>query len=197
MNCTLPKKIFTIYDFFEKTKNPKWNENPFKQFYPHLKEKFNSMNIMVASNISNLNFYIIDFDINMKVTPSYIIKYFKDISLRNLFSDASVKYKLIQYTNTEKTKWIEEETYKDNINTFNCIQSNFEFITYTDNNIKNADTSTSKIYIAYKVLSCENKYVLRLELVLNHMDMDQEIDLLVYIHMITNILKTIHKKFRV
>jgi len=197
MNCTLPKKIFTIYDFFEKTKNPNWSENPFKQFTPQLKEKFNNMNIMIASNISNLNFYIIDFDINMKVTPLYIIKYFKDISLRNLFSDASIKYKLIQYTNTEKTKWIEEENYKDNINTFSCIQSSFEFITYTDNNIKNADTSTSKIYIAYKVLSCKNKYVLRLELVLNHMDMDQEIDLLVYIHMITNILKTIHKKFSV
>jgi len=55
--------------------------------------------------------------------------------------------------------------------------------------------STSKIYIAYKILTGENKYVLRLEIVLNHMDMDQEIDLLVYINMVTKMLNSIHKKF--
>ena len=196
MDFTLPKKVFTIYDFFEKTKNPKWNDNPFKQFTPHLKDKFNNINIMVATNISNLNFYIVDFDINMKVTPSYIIKYFKDISLRNLFSDPSLNYKLLQYNNSEKTKWTEQETYKEAVNTFNCMHTNYEFISYADNK-DNSDMSTSKIYIGYKVLSAVNRYVFRLELVLNHMDMDQEIDLLVYINMVTNILNNIHKKFKV
>jgi hypothetical protein len=196
MDFTLPKKVFTIYDFFEKTKNPKWNDNPFKQFIPNLKDKFNNMNIMVATNISNLNFYIVDFDINKNITPSYIIKYFKDISLRNLFSDASLNYKLLQYTNTEKTKWIEQETYKDVVNMFNCMHTNFELISYTDNK-PNSDMSTSKIYVAYKVLSAADKYVFRLEIVLNHMDMDQEIDLLVYINMVTNILNSIHKKFKI
>ena len=192
MNYTLPKKIHTIYNFFEKTKNPKWNENPFKQFYPNIiKDALNNNHIKIASNISNLNFYMIDFDINIKVPPSFVIKYMKDISLRNLFSDTSLNYKLIKYI--DKTCWIEEETYKDAVNTFTCKSSNFELITYTDNS--NNDMTTSKIYVAYKILTAENKYVLRLEIVLNHMDMDQEIDLLVYINMVTNMLKSIHKKF--
>ena len=55
---SLPPNIFIIYDFFNKTKNKDWDKNPFI-FY----KKINDINIKVAKDISNLNFYQIDIPI--------------------------------------------------------------------------------------------------------------------------------------
>jgi hypothetical protein len=50
--------------------------------------------------------------------------------------------------------------------------------------------------MSYKIFSNQNNYILRFELVLNNMDLDQDIDINVYVNMIYNLLKTIHKKFK-
>ena len=191
----LPKKIHTIYDFFEQTKNPKWEANPFKPFKPILKEQLANHNIMLAMNISNLNFYKIDFSIDKRIPPNYIIKYIKDEKLRNLYSDPLLNYTIDSIITREK-KWIETETYKDTTNNFVCILSSFEFLQYSECDMNDKDVSESKFYIAYKILNAGDKNVLRFEIVLNSMDIDQEVDLMIYTDMITKMLKAIYNKHR-
>lgn len=191
----LPKKIFTIYDFFEQTKNPNWLDTPFKPFKPILKEQLANYNIMIAMNISNLNFYIIDFSIDRRIPPSYIIKYIKDEKLRNHYSDPLLHYTVDSIINRDK-KWIETETYKNSVNKFICLLSSFEFLQYSEHDQNYNDVSESKYYIAYKILNAGDKNVLRFEIVLSSMDIDQEVDLMIYTDMITKILKIVHSKFR-
>jgi hypothetical protein len=191
----LPKKILTIYQFYEYSKNPNWKENPFKEFKSELKEQNANINIKIASNISNLNFYIIDWDIDKRISPSFIIKYLKDVKLRCIYSDPALNYKITSIITKDK-KWVEEEKYKENTNTFICYLSQFEFLQYSDIDI-NKDISESKFYIAYKILNAGDKFILRFEIVLNYMDIDQEIDLKIYINMISSILKAIYKKFKI
>ena len=191
----LPKKILTIYQFYEYSKNPKWEENPFKEFKSELKEQNANINIKLASNISNLNFYIIDWNVDKRISPGFIIKYLKDVKLRCIYSDPALNYKITSIITKDK-KWVEEETYKENTNTFICYLSQFEFLQYSDIDI-NKDISESKIYIAYKILNAGDKFILRFEIVLNYMDIDQEIDLKIYINMINSILKAIYKKFKI
>jgi hypothetical protein len=74
----------------------------------------------------------------------------------------------------------------------------FFFLCFVENDeTSNEDTSESKIYLAYKILNADNTYILRFEIVLNHLDIDQEIDLSIYCDMISNILKAIHKKLKI
>ena len=191
----LPKKILTIYQFYEYSKNPKWEEKPFKEFKSELKEQNDNINIKIASNISNLNFYIIDWNVDKRISPGFIIKYLKDVKLRCIYSDPALNYKITSIITKDK-KWVEEEKYKENTNTFICYLSQFEFLQYCDIDI-NKDISESKIYIAYKILNAGDKFILRFEIVLNYMDIDQEIDLKIYINMINSILKAIYKKFKI
>lgn len=63
----------------------------------------------------------------------------------------------------------------------------------------NIDTNISdaKYYNAYKILKNNNSYILRFELVLNNMDIDQYIDINVYLNMILNILSVTYSKFKI
>jgi len=192
---SLPKNIFNIYQLFEQTKNPKWEANPFKPFKPQLKEQLTQYNIMTATNISELNFYMVDFMIDKRIPPSFVIKYIKDEKLRNLYSDPLLNYTLDSIIIRDK-KWVEEEKYKNSTNMFVCLSSSFDFIQYTEHDMHEKDVSESKVYIAYKILNAGEMNVLRFEIVLNNLDIDQEVDLYVYINMITNILKAVYCKYK-
>ena len=192
---SFPKNIFNIYQLFEQTKNPKWEANPFKVFKPQLKEQLNQYNIMIATNINELNLYIVDYIIDKKIPPAFVIKYIKDEKLRNLYSDPLLNYKVDSIIARDK-KWVEEEKYKNSTNMFVCLLSSFDFIQYTEHDMDEKDVSESKVYIAYKILNAGDKNVLRFEVVLNNMDIDQEVDLYVYTSMITNILKAVYSKYR-
>ena len=192
----LPKNISNIYKIFEKSKNPNWGAGMFKQFNSKL-NSLESLNIKMATNIDNMNYYIVDFPVSKLIQPSFIIKYLSNINLRNLYSDNSLNYKMKKIEIKDK-KWVEIETYKDCPNVFNCILSKFYFLCFVINDMdSNNDTSESKIYLAYKILNADDKYVLRFEIVLNHLDIDQEIDLAVYCDMISNILKATYKKLKI
>ena len=76
---------------------------------------------------------------------------------------------------------------------FNPTQSSLIFNNNYINsgiNIFNTNVSQAKHYMSYKIFSNPNNYVLRFELVLNNMDLDQDIDINVYVNMIYNLLKT-------
>jgi len=192
-NLILPKKIYAMYHFFEKCKKTDWLSLNFKPFKPQFINVDPSLNIMIATNISDLNFYIVDFPFSNHVNPSYLMQYFKDPKLRNLYSDSSINFKVIKTYNRNKS--IEMETYRDNTNTLTCYSSKFQILFYDENIDDNKNMSFTKPYYAFKILSNNDNYVLRFEIVLNFLDIDQEIDLHIYICMITKMLKAIYKKF--
>ena len=194
MQIVLPKNIFIIYSLFEKAKLLEWKDNPFKEYKIELKNPYPNISIKLATNINNLNYYTVDFPFNQKIAPRYVMQYIKDINLRNYYSDPSLSYAITKRLNNNI--WIEEEMYNNNTTEFNCTSSTFEFICY--NNMDNMDSKNMydfKLYNAYKILTTNDNYILRFEIVLNTMDIDQEIDLAVYIGMITNIMNAIKDKF--
>jgi hypothetical protein len=70
---------------------------------------------------------------------------------------------------------------------------NFKIIFYKKDENFNENTSQVKYYQAYKILSEENNYILRLEMVLNSMDIDQDQDINAQLEMLLNLLKAVYK----
>jgi hypothetical protein len=191
---TLPQKIFIIYNFFKKSQDKKWVDNPFK-FY----KKINNIEINIAKNISNLNFYQIDFPLDNRINPNYLIKYLKNIDYRNIFSSDIILFKEISKKND--SCWVEEENYNGIKSTYNCLLLPLQLIFYTNYDYFDNNTSQSKYYNAFKIINepCEKvktlsqatlePKILRYETVLNNLDIDQNIDIIIYINMIINILR--------
>ena len=86
----LPENIYNINNVFEK-KYTNDNDNPFK-FY----KKIYNLDLYIAKNINNLNYYYIDFPINKKINPQFVIKYFKNADYRNVFSHESINFYIIK-----------------------------------------------------------------------------------------------------
>lgn len=187
---SLPPKIYSIYQFFEKTKDNNWTENPFK-FY---KTICNS-NVKMAKNISNLNFYQVDFVIDKKINPTFIIKYIRNVQYRNYFSNNVLTYKEVSKIN--ENIWTEEETYNGIKNIYNCSMNSFQLLFFTNKDYTQTSTSDAKYYNCYKILNDSKFYILRFETVYNFLDIDQNIDLIIYIKMIVNLLKTVYDKFKI
>jgi hypothetical protein len=186
---SLPPNIYTIYDFFDKTKNTEWKENPFTTY-----KKINNLEIKIAKNISNLNFYQVDFPINKMIKPGFLIKYIKNIDYRNYYSNDTLFYKLV--SRVDDNEWAEYELYNGSKNKFVVLNSKFIVIFYNENPSFGQDLSDTKYYHAFKILSDSDNYILRFEIVLNSMDMDQDIDIVIYLNMIIRLLKAVHKKFK-
>ena len=184
-------KIYTIYNYFEKNRNnqmkKKLKDNPFK-FY----KQISNINIKIAKNISNLNFYLIDIPINPKMNPAWIIYYIKNTEYRNIFSPNVIKW-VVKKVIDEKN-WIEEEIYHEATNIFNCHSSKYSLLFFNDTETNN-NVSETKYYINYIILKQEN--ILRIELVLNNMDLDQDVDLHIYITTALNILTASYSKFKI
>jgi len=186
---SLPQNIYTIYDFFDKTKSSDWKENPFTTY-----KKINNLEIKIAKNISNLNFYQVDFPINKMIKPGFLIKYIKNIDYRNYYSENNLFYKLI--SRVDDNEWAEYEFYNESKNKFIVLNSNFVLIFYNENPSFGQNLSDTKYYHAFKILSDNDNYILRFEIVLNNMDMDQDIDIVIYLNMIIRLLKAVHDKFK-
>jgi hypothetical protein len=186
---SLPANIYTIYDFFDKTKNPDWKENPFTSY-----KKINNLEIKIAKNISNLNFYQVDFQINKKIKPEFLIKYIKNIDYRNYYSKDTLFYKFV--SSIDENNWIENEFYNGSKNKFIVTDSNFIVLFYNETPSFGQDLSDTKYYHAYKILNNNDNNILRFEIVLNNMDMDQDIDIIIYMNMIIRLLKAVHDKFK-
>lgn len=185
---SLPENIYNINSFFEK--NVLQEDNSFK-FY----KKIYNLSLYIARNINNLNYYYIDFPINKNINPNFVIKYLKNIDYRNAFSHESLSFYLI--SKTSENSWKEDEIYKGHKTNYNVLMTTFQLFFYNDVSIFNTNTSQAKYYMSYKIFSKQNNYILRFEIVLNNMDLDQDIDINVYVNMIYNLLKTIHKKFKI
>ena len=70
---------------------------------------------------------------------------------------------------------------------------NFKIIFYKKNENFNENISEVKYYQSYKILSEENNYILRLEMVLNSMDIDQDQDINAQLQMLLNLLRAVYK----
>ncbi len=186
----LPENIYYFYNFFEKSKEINNENNPFK-FY----KKIHNVDIKIAKNISSFNYYQIDIPIVKTINPSYLIHYIKNIEYRNIFSADSLSYKLID--TKDENNWAEEENYKGTRTHFNITSSKFQLIFYNNTNKFNTATSQAKFYNSYKILNDTNNYILRIEIVLNNLDIDQDIDINIYLNMIINILRAVYKKFKI
>lgn len=186
----LPQRIYIIYDFFNKTKNKDWKENPF-QFY----NKINNIDVKIAKNISNLNFYQADIPIHKNINPEYIIKYLKNLDYRNYYAKKTLIYKLVSKIN--ENKWIENEYYKLSKNTFTVQMSQFIILFYNTTYDFKQNVSDTKYYHSYRILNNNDKYILRFEIVLNNMDIDQDIDIIIYLNMLIRLLRAIYLKFKI
>jgi hypothetical protein len=186
---SLPENIYNINSFFEK-KFISQEDNPFK-FY----KKLYNLNVFVAKNINNLNYYYIDFPINKNINPNFVIKYFKNIDYRNAFSHESLSFYLTN--KTTENSWKEDEIYKGHKTNYHVLMTTFQLFFYNDVNIFNTNVSQAKYYMSYKIFKSIDNFILRFEIVLNNMDLDQDIDINIYVNMIYNLLKTIHKKFKI
>ena len=185
---SLPENIYNINNLFEK-KYILQEDNPFK-FY----KKIYNLDLYIAKNINNLNYYYIDFPINKNINPQFVIKYLKNSDYRNAFSHESLNFYLIN--KTSENSWKEDEIYKGHKTNYHVLMTTFQLFFYNDVNIFNTNISQAKYYMSYKIFNNQNNYVLRFELVLNNMDLDQDIDINIYVNMIYNLLKIIHKKFK-
>lgn len=186
---SLPPTIYTFYNFFNKSKNSNWESNPFKLY-----KKINGIEIKLAKNISNLNLYQIDFPIDKKIKPDFLIKYIKNKDYRNYYSKETLFYELLSTVNEHK--WIENEIYNKTKNKFTVIESNFLILFYNETLNFSQNISDTKYYNSYKILSTETTYILRFETILNNMDMDQDIDIIIYMNMLIRLLKAVHDKFK-
>ena len=184
---SLPINIFNSYNFFEK------NEEKFVFF-----KRIHGIPVKLAKNISNLNYYQIDIPINKKINPKYIIKYLKEIDYRNYFSSDTISFKKNKIIN--ENKWIETENYKGVEIQYivNYNENQFYMLFYNENcEPDNINISQSKYYHSYKILNTEDEYILRFEIILNHMDIDQLIDIHIHLNMLINILRAIYNKFNI
>ncbi len=186
----LPPKIYTIFTFFDKTKDKNWQENPFV-FY----KKIEDLDIKIAKNISQLNFYLVDIPFSKQINPSYLIKYFKNIDYRNAFSVNTIIFTLL--SQTDPNNWKEEEEYKGTKIVYDITSNNYNIVFYNDKIEEEQSILRAKYYHAFKILQEDKNYILRFEIVLNQCDLDQDIDLSIYVQMIVKLLKTIHNKFKI
>jgi len=185
---SLPLNVYNSYIFFEK------NESKLFVFY----KKIHGVPIKIARNINNLNYYQIDIPVNKQIDPVYLIKYLKDINYRNYYSSESIFFKeIIKKNNNE---WIEIENYRGVENKFvvNYNQSQFYFLFYNENcDHPNINISQTKYYHCFKILNTMDEYILRFEIILNNMDIDQIIDIRIYLEMLINILRATYNKFNI
>ena len=189
----VPQNIYDIYTLFEKTKDIPWKENPFVFF-----KKIHGIPVKIAKNISNLNFYQIDIPINKKINPLYIIKYLKDIDYRNFYSSQTISFNIIK--KIDDNNWIEKENYRGiEINYIvNYNQSKFYILFYNDNWFPDSIIiSQIKYYHCFKILNTEDNYILRFEIVLNSMDIDQIVDIRIYLEMLINITRSMYNRFNI
>jgi hypothetical protein len=183
---SLPINIYDSYIFFEK------NEEDTFTFL----KRIHGIPIKIAKNISNLNYYQIDIPINKNINPKYIIKYLRDINYRNHFSSDTISFKQTKIIN--ENKWIEVENYKEVKIQYivNYNEKQFYILFYNDNWFsQNINISQAKYYHCFKILNSEDNYILRFEIILNNMDIDQLIDIRIYLEMLINILRAIYNKF--
>ena len=61
----------------------------------------------------------------------------------------------------------------------------------------NINISQTKYYHSFKILDSSDEYILRFEIILNHMDIDQLIDIHIYLNMLINIIRAIYNKFNI
>ena len=186
---SLPPTIYTFFNFFNKSKQSNWKKNPFK-----IHKIINGIEIKLAKNISNLNLYQIDLPIDKKIKPDFLIKYIKNKDYRNYYSKETLFYELISIVDDHK--WFENEIYNQSKNKFTVIESNFLILFYNETVDFTQNISDTKYYNSYKILSTETTYILRFETVLNNMDIDQDIDIIIYINMLIRLLKAVHDKFK-
>jgi hypothetical protein len=193
----LPSAIYTIYDFFDKTRDIEWKTNPFV-FYKNI----NDITIKIARDISNLHFYQIDIPICAKINPKFIIKYLQNIDYRNYYAANTLYYKLI--TKIDDNKWIECEYCNQARNLFNIVINPYIILFYNTTKDFKQNISDTKYYNCYKILKknypdkdSNVKYILRFESVFNIMDINQDINIIIYINMINRMLKAIYKKFNI
>jgi hypothetical protein len=180
----LPPNIYNIYNFFEKTND-----------IPLIKVCDIYHNLVMKTTQDDLNFYRIDLKLHKNITPSFIIKYLRNIDYRNIFSSSSINFK--QIGTAHVNSWVEEETYNNTKTIFSWIASKFQLISYVN---KTSDTARNmKYYNCYKILkdNITESYILRFESVYNNMDMDQDIDISIYLHMIINILKSTYNILKI
>lgn len=186
----VPQNIFNIYNIFEKTRDSSWKENPFIFF-----KKIHCVPIKIAENISNLNYYQIDIPINKKINPLFLLKYLKDINYRNYYSSDTISFSIIK--EIDDNKWIEKEKYREtDINyVVNYSESQFYLLFYNNDWFpENINISQTKYYHCFKILSTDDEYILRFEIVLNSMDFDQIIDIYIYLEMLINIVRANYEK---
>lgn len=185
----IPQNIFNIYNFFEKTRDSTWKENPFIFF-----KKIHGVPIKIADNISNLNYYQIDIPINKKINPLFLLKYLKDINYRNYYSSDTISFSIIN--EIDDNSWIEKEKYRETDIKYvvNYSESQFYLLFYNNWFSENDNISQTKYYHSFKILSTDDEYILRFEIVLNSMDMDQIIDIYIYLDMLVNIVRANYEK---
>lgn len=186
---SLPEDVYKMYSLFEKISDPKWIDNPFKDY-----KTIDKIKIKIARNLSNLNYYVVDIPFSDQLNPKYILQYIKNIDYRNYFSCDSISFKHLKEINEHQ--WKEEEIYLGHRTVFDVQMFNYQIVFYNLKDNLNTNTSEAKYYNSYKILKNNEEYILRFELVLNNMDIDQDIDINVYLHMILNILRAVYSKFK-
>jgi hypothetical protein len=167
----LPPNIYNIYNFFETN-----NDIPMID------------KLIMKTTKDDLNYYRVDFKLHKNTTPSFIIKYLRNINYRNIFSSSSINFK--QVGTGQENYWVEEETHNNVKTIFTWLATKFKLISYVN---KINDTAKNiKYYNCYKILKDNSSgcHILRFETVYNNMDMDQDVDISIYINMIINILKS-------
>jgi hypothetical protein len=193
IQIALPPNIYNAFLFFEKSRDDEWKDNPFI-FY----KRIYGMSVKIAKNISNLNYYQIDIPINNKIKPSYLLQYLINIDYRNYFSSDKLSFKQIKKINNNK--WIEIENYRGTEMKYivNYNQKEFYLLFYNENwDSDNVNVSQNKYYHCFKILKSIEDNILRFEIILNNMDIDQMIDITVYLEMLINLIKAIHEKFKI
>jgi len=188
LQISLPKKMYDIYTFFDNSK--KELNNPFTFL-----KMMHGIPVTIISNKSNLNYYQIDIPIHKNIKPSYLLKYLKQIDYRNYYSSNTIYFKQVNIIN--ENKWIETELYQGVETTYvvNYNPEQFYILFYNMVNNSDSNISQAKYYHSLKIFKSFDTFILRFEITLNYLDIDQLIDIEIYLNMLINIIGAIYKKF--
>lgn len=130
--------------------------------------KFNDYSLKLYKYKQNYNIYRYDKFLDERIKPNHFFYYYKDNFYRNKLSHSKID--IIERLNDDE--WIEERTILDKKFKIKIMCDNYQMVGY----IIEDDIPTFELFI-FKIREMEHKYMLRLEMAFNAIDLEQEVEL--------------------
>lgn len=164
------------------------NEKKILYDYLNLNEKFKKykiekLQLNIIKDYNNFNIYRWEKFLNPLINPNNFFYYFKDCKNRERLNPLIKNINLVKKISDKH--WIEKFDMYDRSFNVKIHVGNYELIMYVIDNDINETLGTYELF-RFMIREVDGKYLVRLELIFDIYDMDQEIEII-------NQIKTIYK----